>query len=57
MKRRDLIKKLEEAGFEFCRHGNNHDVYKRGTEIEEVERHNEVPERLARKILKRRGIE
>lgn len=26
MKQRELIKKLEAAGFEFSRHGGNHDV-------------------------------
>lgn len=30
MKQRDLIKKLEAAGFEFKEHGGNHDTYKRG---------------------------
>ena len=27
MKQRDLIKKLEDAGFNFERHGGNHDIY------------------------------
>ena len=27
MKQRDLVKKLEKAGFEFARHGGNHDIY------------------------------
>ena len=26
MKQRDLIKKLEKAGFRFARHGGNHDI-------------------------------
>ena len=26
MKQRDLVKKLESAGFEFVRHGGNHDI-------------------------------
>lgn len=30
MKRRDLIKKLENAGFKLERNGGNHDVYTRG---------------------------
>lgn len=34
MKQRDLIKKLEGIGFNFERHGGNHDVYRRGSEIE-----------------------
>lgn len=57
MKRKDLIKKLEDAGFKFVRNGANHDIYKRGDVIEPIERHKEIPERLARKILKRNGIE
>ena len=39
MKRRDLIKKLEEAGFRFKEHGGNHDTYKRGSDTEQVPRH------------------
>ena len=29
MKRRDLIKKLEQLGFSFKRYGNEHDICKR----------------------------
>lgn len=36
MKQRDLIKRFENAGFKFERHGGNHDVYKRGTEEEQI---------------------
>ncbi|HIX99972.1 type II toxin-antitoxin system HicA family toxin [Faecalicatena contorta] len=56
MKRRDLIKKLEDGGFVFERHGSSHDVYTRGDEQETVPRHNEIDERLARAILRRRGL-
>ena len=56
MKRRDLIKLLEENGFEFVRNGGNHDIYKRGNEKEVIERHNEIPEMLAKKIIKRRKL-
>lgn len=56
MKRKDLIRKLEEAGFRFERNGGNHDIYRRGNKTEAVERHKEIPEYLARKILKRNGI-
>jgi mRNA interferase HicA len=54
LKQRDLIKKLEAGGFE--RHGSNHDVYVRGTEKEEVPRHKEIDERLAKAIIRRRGL-
>ena len=53
MKRRDLIKKLEAKGFILVRHGAKHDVYKRGSDEEQVPRHNEINELLARKIIKK----
>ena len=56
MKRRDLIKKLEEAGFTLKRNGSDHDVYTRGKDIEEVPRHREINEKLARKILRKWGL-
>lgn len=56
MKRRDLIKKLEKAGFTLARHGSNHDIYVRGTVTEPIERHAEINERLVREILKRNKI-
>lgn len=56
MKQRDLIKKLEKAGFKFDRHGGNHDVYKRGDDEEQIPRHREINERLAKAILKKWGL-
>lgn len=56
MKRRDLIKKLESKGWWFVRHGNNHDVYTNGVDIEAVPRHRELDEGLAKLIIKRRGL-
>lgn len=56
MKRRELIKCLEAGGFVFERHGSAHDIYVRGLEREEVPRHKEINEKLARAILKRRGL-
>lgn len=53
MKQRDLIRKLESAGFSFERHGGNHDIYRRGNEIENVPRHKEINEKLAKMILKK----
>ncbi len=53
MKQRDLIKKLEEAGFSFERHGGNHDIYRRGSDIEKILRNKEVNENLARMILRK----
>lgn len=56
MKQRDLIKKLEDAGFVFERLGSNHDVYVRGTEKDDVPRHKEIDERLAKAIIRRRRL-
>ncbi len=56
MKTKDLIKLLESNGWEFKRHGSDHDVYIKGTERESVPRHNEIKENLAKAIIKRRGL-
>lgn len=53
MKRRDLIKKLEGAGFRFLRHGGNHDVYIRNGDTEQIPRHKEIHEKLAMAILRK----
>lgn len=57
MKQKDLIKKLLSAGFSFERHRGNHDIYRRGLEIEQVPRHKEINEKLAKAILKKWRIE
>jgi len=56
MKQRDLIKKLENAGFKFVRHGSKHDVYARGSDEEEVPRHKEINEHLAKAIIRKWGL-
>ena len=56
MIQRDLVKKLEKAGFEFDRHGGDHDVYRRGQDEEYVPRHREINEMLAKQILKKWGL-
>lgn len=53
MKRKDLIKRLEKAGFTLERHGGNHDVYSREKDKEVIPRHSEINENLAKSILKR----
>lgn len=53
MKRRDLIKRLEKAGYVFERHGANHDIYVCGNKKEEIPRHTEINEKLAKAILKK----
>ena len=56
MKRRDLIKKLEQNGWWFLRHGGNHDIYTNGKRSEPISHQREIDEILAQKILKRNGI-
>ena len=57
MKQRDLIKKVESIGFQFERHGGNHDIYRRNHEIAQIPRHKEIDEKLAKAILKKWGLE
>lgn len=54
MKRRDLIKQLEEMGCVFIRHGGNHDWYQNPvTKISQpIARHREINQNLAKHILK-----
>ncbi len=56
LKRKDLIKSLEQAGFIFLRNGSNHDLYVRGEEQVTVPRHREIKEPLAKAILKKIGL-
>jgi predicted RNA binding protein YcfA (HicA-like mRNA interferase family) len=56
MKRRDLVKKLEQKGWYFVRRGGNHDIYTNGVKIEPISHSKEIDEVLAKKILKRNGI-
>ena len=54
MKRKDLIKKIENAGGIFIRHGGKHDWYQNPkTKISQpIPRHKEINEYLAKHILK-----
>ena len=56
MKQRELIKKLDNAGFEFSRHGGDHDIYVRGSDVEQVPRHREIKENLAKSIIRKWGL-
>ena len=53
MKYRDLIKMLRKAGFRLERHGGDHDVYRRGKDVESVPRHKEINELLAKHIIRK----
>lgn len=53
MKRRKLIKKIEENGWWFHHHGANHDMYTNGEQYMPIPRHPDVNEQTARDIIKR----
>lgn len=56
MKKRDLEKKLKNAGWYLLAHGGNHDIWTNGTHKEQIPRHNEVNERLAKAIIRKWGL-
>lgn len=56
MKRKDLIKKLTQNGWYFKRDGGNHEIWTDGVSTEPVPRHKEIPEQLAKAIIKRNDL-
>lgn len=57
MKRRDLIKKLEAAGYKVARDDGDHTIYtKQDSRPVQVPRHRELNEYTARAILKQAGL-
>ncbi|MBZ5544886.1 MAG: type II toxin-antitoxin system HicA family toxin [Acidobacteriia bacterium] len=57
MKRRDLVRKLEEIGCVLVRHGASHDWYtnRKTKQSQPVPRHSEIHEGLAKSIIKKLG--
>ncbi len=55
MKRRDLIKRLEEMGCVLSRHGRKHDWYTNQItkQSQPIPRHKEINENLAKSIIKK----
>ena len=56
MKRKDLIKLLENNGWYLIRNGANHDIYTNDEKMETIPRHREIDETLAKAIIKRQGL-
>ncbi len=54
MKRKDLVRQLEDMGCIFIRHGGRHDWYQnpRTKVTQPVPRHNEINDNLAKHIIK-----
>jgi predicted RNA binding protein YcfA (HicA-like mRNA interferase family) len=55
MKRRDLIRKIEDLGAVFIRHGGKHDWFQnpRTKVAQPVPRHTEINEMLAKSVIKK----
>ncbi|MBL1228083.1 toxin-antitoxin system, toxin component, HicA family protein [Enterococcus sp. BWB1-3] len=56
MKTRDLVKLFKNNGWWFLRHGSNHDIYTNGKKTEEIVRHRETNERLAKALIRKYGL-
>lgn len=56
MKRRDLIKLLEQNGWYLKRVSGNHDIYTNGKDCEPISRQREIKEAVAQAIIRRRGL-
>jgi mRNA interferase HicA len=52
VKKRDLERRLKAVGWYLLRNGGSHDIWTNGTMQQPVPRHNEIPERLAKSIVK-----
>jgi mRNA interferase HicA len=52
MKKRDIERRLQKAGWWLARHGGNHDIWTNGSMTTQVPRHPEVNEYLARSIVR-----
>lgn len=57
MKRKELIKLFEKNGWWLKREGSNHTIYTNGIDNEPISRQTEIDDLLAKKIIKRRGLE
>ncbi len=56
MQRFKLLKLFRRKGWYLYRHGHKHDLWTNGTKFEEIPRHPEVNERLARHLIKKHGL-
>ncbi|MFV0386749.1 hypothetical protein [Paracoccus sp. (in: a-proteobacteria)] len=56
MKRRDIIRKLEEAGLDLREGGNHTKVYKDGVYVSAISRQREIAEKVVLAIEKQTGV-
>lgn len=58
MKRRDVLKKLQNAGYSIIRDDGSHtNLWKPGSRVIQVPRHREIKENTAKQILKDAGLQ
>jgi mRNA interferase HicA len=55
-KRRDIVKKLKDAGFESIG-GTNHETFVKGDKKTRVARHREIQDLMAKEIYKQAGLQ
>ncbi|MFZ1668290.1 MAG: type II toxin-antitoxin system HicA family toxin, partial [Trichococcus flocculiformis] len=53
LRTRDLIKLFEQNGWWFLNHGGNHDIYINGNLKEQIVRHKETNEHLAKALIRK----
>jgi len=56
VKRRDLVRYLEENGFHLLREGAQHSIYAKGTKAIPVKRHRQFDRITANEICKQAGL-
>lgn len=56
VKRRDLVRYLEQHGFYLLREGANHAIYTNGTKIIPVKRHRQLDRITANELCKQAGV-
>ena len=54
-KRRDPVRQLENSGF-WSNGGTNHEHFTNGKITERVKRHREIPDEIAKRILRQAGL-
>lgn len=56
MQRFKLEKKFKKAGWYLLNHGGNHDIWTDGKLKEQIPRHPEIKESLAKALIKKHGL-
>lgn len=56
VKRRDLVRHLEEHGFYLLREGANHSIYTNGSKVIPVKRHRQFDRITANELCKQAGL-